>query len=161
MRAEIIRKEQGFEAVYERLLPFERERVWEMLADNEKLNQWFSELKITDLRKGGSLAFDMGDGVTERLAIVDFEEGKILAFNWWEDEVRFEMSSEQSSTKLKLIEKIRNITPQTAKDLAGWHICLDVIEALLKGESIDRGIEWKKEYAEYKRLLDSMSIDFA
>lgn len=161
MRAEITQKDQGYEARFERTLPFESEQVWAMLTDNEKLNQWFSELEITDLRKGGSLAFDMGDGNSDSLEIVDFEEGKVLAFNWWDDEVRFEVSPVKQETKLKLIESIRNITPQTAKDLAGWHVCLDVIEALLKGEEIDRHAEWEKEYTEYKRLLDSMTIDFA
>lgn len=161
MRAEIIQKDQGYEARFERTLPFDNERVWAMLADNDRLHQWFSELEITDLRKGGSLTFDMGDGNSESLAIVDFEEGKVLAFNWWEDEVRFEVSPANQETKLKLIEFIRKITPQTAKDLAGWHVCLNVIESLLKGEEIDRHAEWEKEYTEYKRLLDSMTIDFA
>lgn len=161
MRAEITQKDQGYEARFERRLPFDSEKVWAMLADNEKLNQWFSELEIVDLRKGGSLTFDMGDSSSESLEIVDFEEGKVLAFNWWEDEVRFEVSPVNQETKLKLIESIRKITPQTAKDLAGWHVCLDVIESLLKDEEIDRHAEWEKEYTEYKRLLDSMTIDFA
>lgn len=161
MRAEITQQDQGYEAAFERLLPFKAEQVWAMLVDNEKLHQWFSELEITDLRKGGSLTFDMGDGNSENLAIVDFEEGKVLAFNWWADEVRFEVVPEHAGTRLKLIESIRKITPQTAKDLAGWHVCLGVIESLLKGEEIDRNAEWEKEFTEYKRLLDSMAIDFA
>lgn len=161
MLAEIIQKDRGYEARFERTLPFDSGQVWAMLTDNEKLNQWFLELEIADLRNGGSLTFDMGDGNAVSLEIVDFEEGEVLAFKWWDDEVRFELSAENQQTTLKLIESIRKITPQTAKDLAGWHVCLDVIKSLLKGEEIDRHAEWEKEYTEYKRLLDSITIDFA
>lgn len=160
MRAEVLRQEQGYTAYFERKLAHDGEAVWNMLADNEKLAQWFDELRIGEAGKGGKMLFDMGEGNTEELPITDFEEGRVLAFEWWEDHVRFEVEAAEGGAVLRLVETISRITPQTAKDLAGWHVCLDVIEALLNNEKIDRGNEWQHWHKEYKRLLDSMTVEF-
>ncbi len=159
MHAQIIKKGENYQAIFERELVCQKHEVWSMLTENDKLNQWFSEISIQDLRKGGAVVFDMGDNSFERLEIVEFKRGKILAFNWWEDEVRFEVSTTPTGTTLTLIEFIRGITSQTAKDLAGWHVCLDVIESLLNGKEIDRHSKWEKEFAEYERIVDSLTIE--
>lgn len=162
MRAEITQLEKGYKAVFERQLAHGSDKVWSMLADNSRLKQWFDELRIAEPGKGGNLVFDMGDGSIEELTITDYEEGRVLAFEWWEDHVRFELAEESAdgTTMLRLVETIDRINPQTAKDLAGWHVCLDVIEAILNGEDINRDEEWKRWHAEYKRLLDSMTVEF-
>ena len=160
LRAEIIHEKQAYTATFERHLTHQPKEVWAMLADNEKLQQWFPELKIEKLGKGGLLRFDMGDGSFEKMAITEYDEGKILAFEWAEDHVRFELIPENKGTLLRLVETISKITPQTAKDLAGWHVCLDVIQAILDGQEIERMEEWEKWYPEYKRLLDSMTVEF-
>ncbi|MGK7376238.1 SRPBCC family protein [Planococcus sp. 1R117A] len=157
MRAEIIRNEQGYTATFERQLQQESDQVWAMLTENSKLQQWFAELTIEDLQKGGNITFDMGDGTFENMAILDYEEGKSIAFEWAEDEVHFEVTPENGGTKLVLVETINKITPHTARDLAGWHVCLDAIEAILNKEEIARQEEWNKEYPEYQRLLESMT----
>lgn len=161
MRAEITQQEKGYKAVYERELAHGSDKVWGMLADNSRLKLWFEELRIADPGVGGKLVFDMGDGHNEDLAITDYEEGRVLAFEWWDDHVRFEVEEGSGAASvLRLIETIERITDQTAKDLAGWHVCLDVIEAILNDEKIDRDSEWQHWHEEYKRLLDSMTVEF-
>lgn len=158
MRAEIIQDAHGYTATFVRMLSHQPQRVWAMLTDNEKLRQWFTELSIESLAEGGNIQFDLGNGSFENMAILKFEEGRVLAFEWAEDQVHFEVLAEDGETKLILIETIHQITPHTAKDLAGWHVCLDVIEALLDEKEIMREEEWEKEYPEYKRLLDSLTV---
>lgn len=160
MRAEIIQVEFGYTATYERRFAQSPKQVWAMLTDNEKLQLWFPELKVEKLQKGGVLSFRRGDGTFDNMAITDFEEGKVLAFEWAEDEVRFELEEVESGTKLWLIEFISRLTPHTARDLAGWHVCLDVIEALLENKEIEREREWEREFPEYARLIDSMGVTF-
>lgn len=160
MRAEITRQTEGYLAEFERNLTHSPINVWNMLNDNSRLKQWFEELQIGKSGKGGHLLFDMGDGAVEELRITDYEEGRILAFEWWEDHVRFEVEDKNGGSLLRLVETIQRITPQTAKDLAGWHVCLDAIESILDGEKLDRDAEWKQWYEEYKRLLDSMTVEF-
>ncbi|MGI2327534.1 SRPBCC domain-containing protein [Planococcus sp. YIM B11945] len=159
MRAEILHQEQGYIATFEHHFSQGADAVWAMLTDNEKLQQWFSELRVGELAKGGFMNFDMGDGTVEKMLITDLLEGHVLAFEWAEDHVRFEVEEENGGACLRLIETIRRITPQTPRDLAGWHVCLDVIQALLEGNEIQRGQEWEVQYPEYKRLMESMSVE--
>ncbi|PSL31690.1 uncharacterized protein YndB with AHSA1/START domain [Planomicrobium soli] len=160
MRAEIIQVEYGYTATFERRFVQSPDQMWAMLTENEKLQSWFPELRVEKLEEGGSLSFRMGDGTTDSLAITDFQDGKVLAFEWAEDEVRFELEEEGSGTKLWLIEFISRFTPHTARDLAGWHVCLNVIQALLDDKAIERKQEWEREYPEYARLIDSMGVTF-
>lgn len=160
LRAEVIKAESGYKATFVRKFAQGREEVWAMLTENPKLQQWFSELTIEDLRKGGNIKFNMGNAKYENMAILDYEEGQKLAFEWGEDQVHFELTPDHGGTRLELVETISEIVPHTAKDLAGWHVCLDVIEALLEGTEIAREEEWNKEYPEYQRLLESMSVSF-
>lgn len=161
MRAELTQQEQGYRAVFERRLEHGTGEIWSMLTDNSRLQQWFDELRMGETGKGGKLIFDSGNGAAEELEITDYEEGRVLAFQWWADHVRFEVEEEGTGTSvLRLIETIQRITPQTAKDLAGWHVCLDAIGAILDDEGIDRESEWQHWHEEYKRLLTSMTVEF-
>lgn len=49
----------------------------------------------------------------------------------------------------------RNVfTTHTPRDLAGWHICLDVFQALLDGTPMEsRGGEWDEWYNSYKNAI--------
>ena len=160
MRAEIVQTDQGYTATYNRHMAHSPETVWAMLAENGKLKQWFPELEVKELRKGGFLSFDMGDGAFEKMDIVDFEDGSVLAFEWDKGQVRFEILPAEGGSQLTMVESFPRITQHTAKDLAGWHVCFDVIEALLDERKIERKREWEKEYEEYKRLLQSLSVEF-
>ncbi|WP_422123828.1 SRPBCC domain-containing protein [Planococcus sp. X10-3] len=160
MRAEITQQDEGYIAVFERGLAHDTDSVWNMLSDNSRLQQWFDELRMGKAAKGGHLIFDMGDGQTEELEITDYEEGRVLAFEWWDDHVRFEVEQNNGDSVLRLVETIQRITPQTAKDLAGWHVCLDVIKSILDDGKINRDNEWQHWHEEYKRLLNSMTVEF-
>jgi len=152
-----IQKENGtLFARYERQFQHSMEAVWAMLTENEKLKQWFGELEIVDLRKDGLIQFDMQDGTFEDMKILDFEPFQTLAFEWGEDIAKFELSSLPTGCELVFSETISSITEQTAKDLAGWHVCLDVIQALLDVNTIKREDEWKFWFEKYKVLLNNL-----
>ena len=54
-------------------------------------------------------------------------------------------------------EKFKTITSQTTKDLAGWHVCLDVIKSLLDGKPIDsREEEWEKAHSKYEIAIKEL-----
>jgi uncharacterized protein YndB with AHSA1/START domain len=150
--------ENGYTARFERRLKHSVEQVWSMLTENEKLSKWFSELRIDDLREGGIIKFDMQDGTFEEMEILELKMYSVLEYTWGEDIVRFELYPEPESCRLVLIEKIKTITNHTPKDLAGWHVCLDVINALLDGRTIEsREEEWKKWYEKYVQAIAKVS----
>jgi len=157
MIARIEKVDNNYLAIYERNLSHPVEEVWSYLTDNEKLQKWFSELRVVELREGGVIKFDMGDGTFDELTILDLKLNSVLEFSWWIDTVRFELSPESGGSSLRLIEKIHTITEHTPRDLAGWHVCLDVIESLLDGRSIERKEEWKFWYEKYVKEIEKVT----
>ncbi|GAA3403383.1 SRPBCC family protein [Paenibacillus hodogayensis] len=148
----------GYVARFERHLKHPVEKVWSFLTENDKLKKWFSELHVDELREGGVIRFDMQDGTFEEMKILDFRLHSVLEYTWGEDRVRFELYPEPDGCRLVLIETITEITDHTPKDLAGWHVCLDVVEALLDDRTLDsRKKEWEARYKEYVQLVDGLS----
>ncbi|REK71913.1 SRPBCC family protein [Paenibacillus paeoniae] len=152
----VLRQAQGkYIARFERQLKHAVEKAWATLTDNDQLKEWFPELHVDDLREGGVIKFDMGDDTFEEMAILELKEQSVLEYTWGEDQVRFELYPESAGCRLVFIETINQLTDHTPKDLAGWHICLDVIEALLAGKTIEsREGLWEIRYKEYAQLID-------
>ncbi|SEU10268.1 SRPBCC family protein [Paenibacillus sp. NFR01] len=158
MIAELKRTEQGYSACFERHFKQPVARVWAMLTENGKLQQWFPELKVEELRTGGIITFDMQDGSFKTMEIVEMLPESVLEYTWSADLVRFELSPEDGGgCRLVLIEKLTQLTEHTPRDLAGWDVCLDVIGALLDGREFGpRHPVWAKRYEEYKQRIDAL-----
>lgn len=157
MLAVIRQTEDGYTARYERRLNHSAEKVWAMLTVNEKLAKWFPELRADDLREGGVMKFDMQDGTYETMEILAFKPQEVLEYTWGEDRVRFELYPDGEGCRLVLIETIRKLTDHTPKDLAGWHVCLDVVEALLDGRTFDTSEDgWKIRHRQYAERIESL-----
>jgi uncharacterized protein YndB with AHSA1/START domain len=151
--ADIKKTDDGYLVKWERNLNHSVEAVWAMLTDNERLEKWFDELRAGDLRQGGFMKFYVPDVMDEKLEIREYEPNAVLEFDWFGDVIRFELHPENEGCALFLLEKVQTITEQTKKDLAGWHVCLDVIIALLDGEPIQRDDEWKYWHDKYTEKL--------
>ncbi|WP_282941024.1 SRPBCC family protein [Paenibacillus sp. RC67] len=159
MLADLQKAENGYIALFERHFKHSTEEVWAYLTENEKLGQWFTELEVKDLRKHGHIKFNMPDGTHLDITITDLEPYAVMAYTWGKDQVRFELSSEPTGCQLFLREDITVITSHTPKDLAGWHVCLDVIEALLDGTTIDRRAEWERMYGQYIQAVEKVAVN--
>lgn len=146
----------GYTARFERYLQHSIEKVWSSLTENDKLAKWFSELQVDDLREGGIIKFNMQDGTFKELEIIELKTNSVLEYTWAEDFVRFELYPESDGCRLVLIEKINKITDHTSKDLAGWHVCLDVINALLDGRAQEpRETVWATWFEKYTQLIEN------
>jgi len=158
MIAKIKPSKSGYTAIFERKLNQPVEEIWSWLTDNDKLAQWFPELRVGRLHEGGFMKFDMGDGTFEEMRITDLKIGSVLEYTWGEDRVRFELSSEQADgSRLILKEQLEKWTDHTPKDLAGWHVCLDVIAALAAGHTIfSREEQWKECYQKYIQEINKI-----
>ena len=157
MTAEITTTDKGCLVHMERQLSHSRERVWAMLTDNKQLEKWFDELRVGNLAVGGFMKFYVKDVMDEKLVITELKTLSVFAFDWFGDEVRFELQEQLNGCQLTFTEQINKLTEQTKKDIAGWHVCLDVIEALLDGREIERTTEWEKWYVEYSQVIDGLT----
>ncbi|MEH6887938.1 SRPBCC family protein, partial [Priestia megaterium] len=126
---------------------------------NDKLQKWMSNLEVVDLRKGGTIKFNMNDGTANSfdISILDIEEQSCLQYEWGEGWVRFELSSKDNGCLLILKEYIPNLSGHTPKDLSGWHVCLIMFCSVLEGQYMDfpKG-EWEKWYEEYVRVINQL-----
>ncbi|KOP80982.1 activator of Hsp90 ATPase 1 family protein [Lysinibacillus sp. FJAT-14745] len=160
MLATIQKQQNNYIVKFNRPLSYSVDAIWTVLTENEKLQKWMNNLEIIDLRKNGKIHFNMNDGTNayQEIAITDYAEKNILEFDWGKDTVRFELSPTSSGAILVLLETIGELTEHTPKDLAGWHICLDLLSDLLNGtvhEEFPMEV-WQKWFAEYKQLVDDI-----
>ncbi|MDM5250713.1 SRPBCC family protein [Lysinibacillus sp. G4S2] len=160
MLATIQKQQNNYVVKFNRPLSHSVEAVWAVLTENGKLQKWMNNLEIIDLRKNGKIHFNMNDGTDTymEITITDYVEKEVLEFDWGKDTVRFELSPTSSGSKLVLLESIGELTEHTPKDLAGWHICLDLLSDLLNGTLHEKFPmeEWKKWFVEYKQLVDDV-----
>lgn len=158
MVADIKKVKEGYRASMTLTLASSPEDVWELFMDNKKLKEWFPELSMSDPKENGLIRFDNGDGTFEDLKIYELEEHSVLSFDWFGDRVKFHLTQDQANTLLNFTEDFRTITNQTAKDIAGWHVCLLVIEGLLDGPEVDDRMSlWHPLYEKYKVQLAELT----
>lgn len=154
MLAEIQQVNDETVAEFHRDFPYPIQEVWTMLTDNDHLVEWFSELRIHELAEGGKLLFDIGDGSYEEMTITEVKIPTVWEFTWDKNLIRFNLSENPRGTHLVLKEYMKEVTEHTARDIAGWHVCLDVIGLLLANKPIeDRQEEWNKVYPQYNEQL--------
>lgn len=155
MRAEIEKNGKQCTVRMTRLWDQPVEEVWSWLTENEKLQQWFPDLKIEGQHQGGKLLFDMRDGTFEEMDILAYQEPELLEYTWDKDRVRFELTRQAEGSQLVFTEIVQEVTDHTPRDLAGWHVCLNAIEALLEGRDMgSEEQEWEELYEEYKATLE-------
>lgn len=123
--------------VFSRDLPHPVERVWSAITDPEQLRLWTPYIPSRDLATvGGATLSMLGD---DSLPVEELP-GEVLHVDpphrlehWWGNDVlRWELAPTGSGTSLTLRHTFdeRRMTSAMA---AGWHICLDVADALLAG----------------------------
>ncbi|MEK8206804.1 SRPBCC family protein [Paenibacillus sp. FSL R5-0636] len=157
MLANIQKEDQHYAARFERQLKHSASEIWSYLTENEKLALWFSELRIEDLREGGLIKFDMQNGTFVDMEITALQHQSVFEFTWAEDLVRFELYPNSGGCLLVLNETLQTLTPHTPRDLAGWHVCLEVIQHLLEGTTLEsRKDEWNKLYEHYREAISKL-----
>jgi uncharacterized protein YndB with AHSA1/START domain len=133
--------------------------VWAALTDREELAGWFPSTIAGELRAGSRLEFSFPehDDVPDMDGeVTDFDPPRLLAFDWGEDHLRFELApaDEGARTDLRLTVLL-GTEDKAARDGAGWTVCLARLEAMLDGageaeiKQISSG--WREHYDEYAR----------
>ncbi|MFE7376585.1 SRPBCC family protein [Bacillus cereus] len=151
MIAEIRKLTDGYIVKFERQFPYTAEEVWSVLTENSKLKKWMSNLQIESLNTGGIIKFDMMDGSFINIDILECQLNSVLEFTWDKDRVRFEIHKEENGTLLLLKEYIHELTDHTPRDVAGWHICLNLFSCVLEGEEKEFSKdEWQHWFEIYK-----------
>ncbi len=135
-------------------------RVWQALTEPAHLSEWAPFDASRSLAAVGPVKISTVGTPTPQVSesvVKRAEEPRLLEYTWGGNDLRWELEPYGSGTRLTLWHNIhRGFISWGA---AGWHICFDVLERLLAGESIGRiaGGEamkldgWQRLTAEYAR----------
>jgi uncharacterized protein YndB with AHSA1/START domain len=129
---------------FQRALDHPRERVWRALTEHDELAAWHPTPFDFEPRAGAAIDFDPPEDVPAwpRGQVLACEEPSLLVYTWGpppEDELRWTLEELDGGCLLTL-EHHFDDRFKAARDGAGWHLCLQALDALLEGgQAPERG----------------------
>jgi uncharacterized protein YndB with AHSA1/START domain len=116
----------------ERFLNHPPERVWSAMTEAEQLSQWYPfEVLSIDLRIGGRISFDDGEGAIYQGEVTKLEPGRVFSFTEGGTLVHIEIETEGDGCRMFFRHTFDD--PSIAESNAiGWEECLDDLESLLR-----------------------------
>ncbi|RKD71368.1 uncharacterized protein YndB with AHSA1/START domain [Sinobaca qinghaiensis] len=150
-----LHKENGrYVLRFERFLPYTPEEVFSVLTNPDAFSQWypFATGEI-DLRIGGGIAFDDGEGTTYNGVITELEQPHVFGFREEDDLLNIVIRKEDTGSRMIFTHTFDD-DAWAVETAAGWHVCLDAFHQLVYGQPV----EWKNNAAElkeyYRETLD-------
>jgi len=114
-------------------------KVWEALTDPDHLREWAPFDSDRSLGAVGTAKLTTVGAPTPHVTetrITRADAPRALEFNWGGQDIRWELEPLNSGTRLTLWHNIDR--RYISMGAAGWHICFDVLERFLAGDSIGR-----------------------
>src|SRR5437899_3064182 len=119
---------------FTRTLPHPPDRVWRAVTEPEHLAHWFPTTIEGERAAGAELRFSFPQGQAPPMEgeMLAFDPGSALELQWGPDVIRIELRRVPEGTELTLLDTLEE-RGKAARDGAGWHVCLDALEADLAG----------------------------
>jgi uncharacterized protein YndB with AHSA1/START domain len=123
---------------FERTLAHPPEKVWRALTEPEHLRAWFPSDIEGERRAGAPLQFVFreNEGPTIEGEMLVYQPPSLLELRWGEELLRFELQPDGPDGERTVLTFVNVFDElgKAARDAAGWHACLDVLEHELAGE---------------------------
>ena len=139
---------------FTRRLPHPQSKVWRAITEPEHLARWFPTTIEGERAAGAPLRFAFPGGQAPPMdgEMLAYEPESVMELQWGTDVVRIELRQVPAGTELTLLDTFEE-HGKAARDGAGWHACLDALEAALDGRSdarvkTDRWAEVHTHYVE-------------
>jgi uncharacterized protein YndB with AHSA1/START domain len=142
--------EEGWELRFTRTLPHRPEKVWRALTEPEHRQAWFPHTIEGEFAPGAELRFVSSHAPAFAGHVLTCDPPRRLEFTWGTDTLRFDLRADGAGTVLTLVDHI-DAVGKAARDAAGWHACLDALEAHLSGEqpALTSGQRWEQVHPVY------------
>lgn len=110
------------------------ERVWRALTDPGELESWFPTGVEGGWRIGARLSFPFHGGGFPAMhgTVLQAREPELLEFRWGPDTLLFRLTAGGIGTHLEFVVGLEELG-KAARDGAGWHEALDLLETCLDG----------------------------
>lgn len=131
---------------FERLLAHPRQKVWRAITESEHLAHWMPCDIVGERREGADVQLPFWPEHVERYGITTpVLDGRITVwdppavFEWWwsTDRLRWELEDHAEGTRLRFTTWLSDAGYGPAGTAAGYHVCLDRLDALLDGSEQD------------------------
>ena len=124
---------------FTRTLRHQQTKVWRAVTEPEQLAAWFPCTIEGQRAPGAKLRFAFPEGVAEAIdgEMLAYEPESLIEFRWGPDVVRIELRPVGEGTELTLLDTLEE-RGKAARDGAGWHTCLNALEATLDGDADSR-----------------------
>jgi uncharacterized protein YndB with AHSA1/START domain len=142
----------------ERRLAHPPEKVWRAITEPAHLSQWYPfAAAAIDLRVGGAIRFDDGQGTTMDATIVELDPPRIFAFSERapadmsresNDLVHFELHPDGQGCLLIFTHTFDD-RPAAASYASGWHTCLAALDRVLAGQPIEPPADMNRLHQHY------------
>jgi hypothetical protein len=154
--AEIQKDGEKWTLVLVRELRHSPEKVWRALTDPAHLREWAPFDVDGSLGAVGKINLTwVGSPTPRETTVTRAEAPKVLEYS----DIRWELEPLGSGTRLTLWHSIdRRFISWGA---AGWHICFDVLDALLAGDPMGRMVGAESmQFEGWQRLRDEYAVQF-
>lgn len=122
---------------FERSFPRNIEEIFGILTNPSHFANWYPfATGEMDLRLGGEIAFDDGEGTTYTATITELEKPYVFGFREVEDLVNISLHEEDEGCKMIFTHTFDDDS-WAVNTAAGWHRCLDVFEQIVNGQPIE------------------------
>ena len=110
------------------------EKVWRALTEPDELKAWFPDtIRVDRWAVGAPLRFEHAEGGFDG-EVLAFDPPRLLELRWGTDTLRFEVEADGDGARLTLLDTL-DVLGKAARDGAGWHTCLDLLEHRLDGSA--------------------------
>jgi uncharacterized protein YndB with AHSA1/START domain len=126
------------------------EKVWSAITEPEHLEAWFPDrIVVGEWTVGAPLRFEHDGGAFDG-EVLAVDPPSLLEFSWGTDTIRLEIAPEAGGSTLTLLDTFDEYG-KAARDAAGWHTCLDALEAHLGGDASPRDAHarWSEVHPSY------------
>ncbi|MBK7864240.1 MAG: SRPBCC family protein [Archangiaceae bacterium] len=138
--ARVHREGEKWTLVLVRDLRHPPQKVWAALTDPAQLREWAPFDSDQNLGTAGTTARLSTVGAPSPMVaetkVRQAEPHKLLVFSWGEQDLRWELEPQGAGTRLTLWHNINK--GFISMGAAGWHICFDVLDALLGPDPLGR-----------------------
>lgn len=141
---------------FERFFPHNPEEVFRIITNPSCFCQWYPfATGEMDLRIGGEISFDDGEGTTYKATVTEFEKPYLFGFREVDDLINISLHEEHEDKGCRMIfTHTFSDGSWAVNTAAGWHRCLNVLHQIINGHPVD----WKDNSAElrdyYREVLD-------